>query len=146
MTDVYDTYPPLSELLEHGGTPGIEYAYVLGQNIVKAQQDKWETLHRLSAFSVAGRNGAIALVVMGRGEPISGASPHGMVCKLSIDEEADDLLGLHEATEDSLDKTGASFDADVHDTEEDGTPILNNDGTLRRRRRPLSTPARAPAG
>ena len=90
----FEGFPPLEEILEHGGIPGIEYAYILGKNIYKAEQEDWGTLHRVPSFGVKGPNGTVAMVLMGKGKPIHGADPNGGRCKLFVDMEGEEETGL----------------------------------------------------
>lgn len=92
----FSQIPRLEDLLEHGGIPGIDYAYVLGNNIHKAQRDGFSILHRVPSFAITGPKGTAACILMGTGEPITGADPNaGRVC-LYVDEEIETLAGLNQ--------------------------------------------------
>ena len=83
MSD-YENFPPLTEILQGGGRPGVEYIYVLGKNIGKAQKDGFSMLASVPAFEVDGRS----VVCMGRGDPVKQGRSSAWRAKLYIDKEA----------------------------------------------------------
>jgi hypothetical protein len=93
--DVVDQYPPLSDFLIGGGRPGVTYAYILSKNLNRAQKQGWAMLHRCPGFTVVGPKGQADMVIMGRDEPIEGASPESCANILLVDTEADNVTGLN---------------------------------------------------
>lgn len=92
----FDFFPDVRVFFpQRGGVPGVDYLYALPKNILKFKRQTgedghgWEQLNPPVACTIRG----IDFVVLGYGEPISGASPSSRIPRMFIDKEA---MGLPE--------------------------------------------------
>jgi hypothetical protein len=91
-------YPALSDLLSHGGVPGIRYALVHAANVGRFQSRGWDLVARLSVITIRIQSGIHAgdhpAMLMCNGTPIEGASPQSSVRPYYVDEALDAATGL----------------------------------------------------
>lgn len=77
--------PDPGELLRWGGQPGVEYLMIDSRNLHDATQlpavvrngksHKWVICRDVPIYTVSGPAGSTTIMVLGRGEPITGADP-----------------------------------------------------------------------
>lgn len=91
----FDKYPPLRVLLGELPMPGVEYAYVLTQNIGQAQREGYRLLAGVPMFEVRGAE----LVVLWRGEPLRAIPAESYRARLVVDTGADEIMQLEENTD-----------------------------------------------
>ena len=80
----FTEWPHLAEFLNGGGVPGVEYLYLLPEELPHSQDTGWSTIIRMPFFKVNG----ISLTAVAKGEPIKGASIGSTICKLNISKLA----------------------------------------------------------
>ena len=78
--------PKLAEVLPGGGISGVDYAYVLAQNIHHAKEAGYQLLPRGESFELEGT----AVLIMWQGEEVKGSHS---IPRLFLDTELDTLLG-----------------------------------------------------
>jgi hypothetical protein len=69
----------------------------LSNNVAFWQGRGWSLLHRVPALTVKGPKGEASMQLMGKGEPIPGASSESWSAVYVIDGEADLVTGLKPA-------------------------------------------------
>lgn len=94
-----DKYPALSDLLQHGGLPGVRYALVAAQRIGHYQSRiGYDLVSRLPAITIEITDGlhagSHAAMLMCNGAPIPCAQPGGSVRIYDIDPYLDEATGL----------------------------------------------------
>jgi hypothetical protein len=91
-------YPTLSDLLAHGGVPGLRYALVHAASVGRFQSRGWDLVARLSVITIRIPSGTHAgdhpAMLMCNGAPIEGASPQSGVRPCHVDEALDAATGL----------------------------------------------------
>ncbi len=87
----FDSYPVLDELLAHGGVPGISYCHVAGINIGKFEREGWSMTRDMPSYSIGKCD---SVVLMSKGVPIAGASPHNGVRQLFVDRDLPKFSGV----------------------------------------------------
>lgn len=82
----FDTFPDIIDLLEWGGVPGVQYAYIRGQNIARANEDGFEFVHGSPTFTIKGQS----YVVMAdtNTKPIPGAAKNSGRSPVLIDDKS----------------------------------------------------------
>jgi hypothetical protein len=112
----FDDLPALDVFLRHGGVPGVEYAHVLAKNVGDAQDI--EGLEFVAGLRKSYRVRGLSCILMCRGDPIPGASPHGSEPLVFVDPELDDLLGAAAKAEAEAEaaEMPAPFDRAAHQT------------------------------
>jgi hypothetical protein len=93
-----DRYPALSDLLAHGGIPGLRYALVHAASVGRYQSIGWDLVARLSVITIRITSGAKAgdhpAMLMCNGRPITGASPYSSTRPYGADPLLDESTGL----------------------------------------------------
>ena len=93
-TKVFNEIPEIVDLMPSGGRAGFEYALIASQNIVKAQNEEWDSIDRISAFEIHGPMGKCPVILMGKGKSIYGPSSITSRPKAWIDPTICELTGL----------------------------------------------------
>ena len=88
LPDLWDLLPP------DGGVPGILYAQVCAHNARHAQATGLRPIRGAVYYSISGPKGQAAMVLMGKGSPIPGASPCAGARELFTDSEVTKLTGF----------------------------------------------------
>lgn len=92
----YDHIPQLSELLRRGGLPGVEYAQVHVQNVVKARDPEfggWGRIRDAQTYTIGGPRGEVHCELLCRGKPIRGVGPDSGARVCWVDDEVYELTG-----------------------------------------------------
>ena len=93
-----DRYPALSDLLSHGGIPGVAYALLHASSVGQFQSRGWDLVARLPVLIVRVANGPKAgdhpAMLACNGRAIPGAPVQAGVRSYHIDEALDEATGL----------------------------------------------------
>jgi hypothetical protein len=99
-TNEFSTIPDPREIFTSGGLPGVEYAYVLGQNLGfytdprLPEAERWELVKGAAVYRIGPANNVLIIC---RGRPIDGAATDSGPRQWSIDPELEELLELSAA-------------------------------------------------
>ena len=91
--DNFDHIPQLTELTQHGGTPGYTYAQVCSHHLTKARREGWSLVNR-DAYVIVGTKGHADMILMVKGEPNTLLSPLAGLRQCQVDLEVEILTGL----------------------------------------------------
>ena len=81
----FDEFPHIQEILEWGGVPGVQYAYIPGKDIAKAAKSGFEFVHGSPTFTVKGES---YLVMADKDTaPIPGAASGSGRCLVLVPKE-----------------------------------------------------------
>jgi len=92
LPDLWDLLPA-SERGAGGGWPGVVYAIVCTHNAKRARDSGLRPIRGAEFFSIHGPRGEAAVLLMGHGEPIPGASADAGARELLYDGEIGTLTG-----------------------------------------------------
>lgn len=84
---IFDRIPSTSDLFSNNGRPGVTYALIHTHNMAKASKEGWVSLSTQNLIEVQGPNGISPVVIMAKGEPITGASLGAQQPELFVDEQ-----------------------------------------------------------
>ena len=113
----FDHLPDLWDLLPNGGWPGVIYALVAAKNAVSARANGLQPIRGADYFVVNGPAGSAAVMLMGHGAPIPGASPDSGARELLVDGDIGTSTGHKVSEEVELLFGGPAPVAESHKTD-----------------------------
>jgi hypothetical protein len=84
----FEELPQLTELLDRGGLPGVEYICVMTGNMAHYQEvEEFHPLNRMETFLVKGKS----CTLLGKGKPVPHGRPESHRCPYHVDSELKEL-------------------------------------------------------
>jgi hypothetical protein len=85
----FEELPQLTELLDRGGLPGVEYICVMTGNMAHYQEvEEFHPLNRMETFLVKGKS----CTLLGKGKPVPHGRPESHRCPYHVDSELKEYL------------------------------------------------------